>query len=151
MKNVNRYFLPVAVILGLALGAALAQNINKSLQQSQDPTGAIGLDAGNNVYFPAHTVNTGSAPSIGGGCGTGATVTGNDTFGLITEGSTEKAQCIITFRNAYTGQSVYCNVALNYATTATPISWTSSAAGLSINHIATTAVLRFNYLCNGSQ
>lgn len=146
----KRFTLALAAVLAIGLGVATAQNVTKSLQQSQDPTGLVGMDNAGNVYFPAHIVNKGSAPSISAGCGTGATVVGNDSFGLVTGGTTNRSQCIIAFRTAYTGQSVYCNIASNSSTAASPLSWTSSAAGFSVNHAQSATTMPFNYICNGA-
>ena len=80
-----------ALALCLVGGVAVAQNITKALQQSQDPTGKYGIDApAQNVYMPSHILSVGSGvgsptspTTTGGTCGTGVVLTGTDTMGTI--------------------------------------------------------------------
>lgn len=99
----KKYLLPSGLILALGLGIALAQNINKSIQLSQDATGTIGYDTSNNVYFPAHILTTGlaGAPTVSSPLGTAPTVTGTDFMGTITGGSAANTTATITFKTAF--------------------------------------------------
>lgn len=98
----RRYLAPILLILGLAGGLALAQNITKGIQLSQDATGPIGFDTNNATYFPGH-VNTSSRASqlpVLSTCGTAPSFTGNDTAMRLTTGSAATT-CTITFGVAY--------------------------------------------------
>lgn len=146
----NRLITALFVVLCLGLGLATAQNINRSVQLSQDPSGPIGFDSASRTYFPGTIVNKELPPSIGGGCGTGATVTGSTNAGTVTLGTTNNAQCIITFRSAFdTAQTVRCLVTPHGGETASPASWTASPAGLSITYGQRLDAKVFNYMCQG--
>lgn len=94
----------VGFTVGLAMfaGLALAQNINRAIQLSQDPTGAISVDTQNNVYWPGHfLLNTANRPApVVSGCGTAPTLTGTDMSMKLTTGSAATT-CTVTFGTAY--------------------------------------------------
>ena len=146
MKRFNRYILPSLLILLLFGGlAAVAQNVNKALQLSQDATGAFGVDTNNNVYFPAHVLITGPGTPAVTTCGTAPTITGNDLGGIVTAGVASNASCTITFNKAYLA-TPYCIVAaLNPATS--PLVWSTSLTAITITTATTSTV--FTYVCVG--
>lgn len=94
----KKYLLPSALILAFGLVFALAQNINKAVQLSQDPTGLIGYDTNNATYFPGHINSTtrGSAPPVLTTCGTAPAFIGTDTALRLTTGSAATT-CTVTF------------------------------------------------------
>lgn len=133
----------VALILSLGLGGALAQNINKSLQQSQDPTGAFGVDTNNGVYFPGHILSSGTNRPTPTVTGTGSpTVSGTDTAGLITMGSSATTATVV-FGQAFVSvpscivqwQSNLASEVYTLATTSIAITQTSTSTN------------KINYLC----
>jgi hypothetical protein len=94
----RKYILPSLLILACFIGGALSQNINRAIQLSQDPTGLIGYDTTNNVYFPNHILSTirgGPAPVLSG-CGTAPSFTGSDVAMKLTTGSAATT-CTVTF------------------------------------------------------
>lgn len=145
----KRFLLPfAALILVLGFGFTTAQNINKAIQLSQDPTGAFGVDTNNNVYFPAHVLNSGSTPAISnGGTGTAATVVGSDTIGTITGGANTNTTANLTFRRAFVNTPVCIVVSQNPATT--PIAYNTVLTGINITSTIGAAII--NYFCSGSK
>lgn len=142
----RKYLLPSALILLLGLGYGVAQNITKALQLSQSP-GAFGVDASNNVYFPAHVLSVGKSPTVSS-CGsspslsTGAT----DFMGTIT-GGTNHTTCLLTFNTAYgaaptcvvSGRSSYATSPIAYTTVTTSISFTLFSGADVVDYICTGA------------
>jgi len=96
----KKYLLPSALILACFLGGALAQNIIKGVQLSQDATGPIGVDAVNSVYFPTHVNTVGRVPPVLSACGTTPTFTGSDNALRLTTGSAATT-CTVTFGTAF--------------------------------------------------
>jgi len=92
----KKYLLPSLLILCLAGTYALAQTITRALQLSQDTTGAFSVDTNNGVYFPGHLLFPSTprpGPSI---TGTGTpTISGNDTSGVITMGSSATTATVV--------------------------------------------------------
>lgn len=89
---------PTLLILGLASGLALAQNITKGIQLSQDGSGPIGYDTNGASYFPGHinsTTRVGARPVLST-CGTAPSFTGTDNALRLTTGSAATT-CTITF------------------------------------------------------
>src|SRR5258708_7527019 len=86
----SKYIILSLLILALGLGLAVAQNITKTLQLSQDATGAFGVDTSNGVYFPGHILSTGKPAPALTACVTAGTPTlvGTDFSGVITAGTT---------------------------------------------------------------
>lgn len=146
----KRYLLPCLLILACFLGGAIGQTITRSLQLSQDPTGPVGIDAANHVYFPAHILSTikGSpAPTVTGStCGTTApSVTGTDFAGTITVGSSATTSCVLTFGTAYlTAPS--CVVGPK-STILAALSWATSTTALTITQTST-ASNTLSYICS---
>lgn len=144
----RKYLLPSAICLALGLGFAVAQNITKGLQVSQDPTGAFGVDTSNNVYFPAHVLNTGLAPTFGT-CGGGTpSIVGSDFAGEITTG-TATATCNIAFRSAYVA-TPWCVLSSQNFVTATPTGYSVSPSGITFTQLSASTV-KVNYICSGSK
>lgn len=74
-----------------------------------------------------HLIAGGTAPTIGGSCGTSPAIAGGDTGAQITAGTGAPTSCTITFGTAYTNAPI-CNAnaqstttALNVATTTTTV------------------------------
>lgn len=134
----KKYLLPSLLILACFLGGAIAQNITKAIQLSQDPTGLIGYDTNNGIYLPGHLLSTtrgGPAPTVTGAtCGTTApSVAGTDFMGLITVGTSATTSCVLTFGTPYVTAPV-CVVspraalaALSAATTTTTMTITQTS------------------------
>ena len=142
----RKYLLPSALILVLGLGIALAQNITKAIQLSQDATGAFGVDASNNVYFPGHIFNTGPIPVVSSCGSTGLAVTGTDFSGQITVGGSAATACTLTFGKAFVTAP---NCLLTWSTgPLAAMSWTTSTTALSITQTST-ASDTITYLCSG--
>ena len=138
----RKYLLPTMVILvTFGLFGALAQNINKSLQQSQSP-GAFGVDASNNVYFPAHVLSNGKAPATSNG-----TVAGTDFAGTITE-SSNSIGGVLTFNKAFLA-APHCIMTSRTAASATPLTYTTSTVSLTWSHLSQVSIL-YDYICSGA-
>ncbi len=146
----KRFFLASLAIICLGLGLAVAQNVNKALQLSQDPTGAFGVDTNNNVYFPGHILTTGptTKPALTT-CGTSPSNVGTDTAGVVTEGTGGPTGCLITFNRAYLA-APYCITSLRIATSASPISRAVYTTGIAITHLAGDSAV-YDYFCTGSR
>lgn len=146
-----RRFLPWVLILALAwFGPAIAQNITKSIQLSQDGTGTIGYDTGNNVYFPAHilsTVRGSPAPTVTGStCGTTApAITGTDFAGTVTVGSSATTSCVVTFGTAFVTAPT-CVVSPK-STILAAFSFATSTTALTVTQTST-ASNTFTYICS---
>lgn len=141
----RKLLLSLAALLAIGLGFAAAQNITKSVQLSQDPTGQIGYDTNNNVYFPAKVLTTGRTPTLSGGI-SGGTVTGSAFGGIIT-GVTGSSAGALTFGTAFLAQP-YC-VATSTNTATSPIAYNTVATG--INFTTWTGALTAMYVCTGSK
>lgn len=148
MINIRKYILPSLLILALAGSVALAQTITRAIQLSQDTSGAFGVDANNNIYFPAHLLvpaNTNTPiPTI---TGTGTpTLSGTDAAGLITMGASATT-AVAVFGRAYV-TTPFCVVTWQAPMngTATPIAYTLTTTRISISQGATSGNL-INYMC----
>ncbi len=142
----KKYLLPSALILVGFLGFALAQNITKSVQISQAPNGPIGMDSSNNVYFPAHVLNSGGTPSIATAGGTAATISGTDFQGKITGGGVSTTTVILTFKNAYAAAPNCVVTTQNMATS--PLAYNTVTTALNITTSMGAAIA--NYICSGA-
>lgn len=142
MNKLSRYLLPSALILGLACGLALAQNITKGVQLSQDATGPIGVDTANNVYFPNKILakSTANVPVLSS-CGTAPSIVGNDTVGKITTGSVTTT-CTITFSTAY-NVAPACIVQTQGAATQPTFTTSTTAITMTVDIVSTV----YNYIC----
>lgn len=137
----KRHLAPILLILGLAGSFAIAQNITKGVQLSQDNTGPIGVDASNNVYFPNKILSTRTTIPTLSTCGTSPSVIGNDTVGKLTTGSAATT-CTVTFSAAY---NVAPACVVSAQGTATQPTFTTSTTALTMSvDIASTV---YNYIC----
>lgn len=147
----DRLVLGLALVTCLGLGVAFAQNINKSVQLSQDSSGPIGFDTLNNVYFPAHILSTGLAgiPAVTALVGTPTILSSSTDFigqitgasgPLVTTGS-------ITFKTAFNAAPV-CLLILSGGTAST-LAWNAVATGINITSGIGSGVI--NYLCSGQK
>lgn len=98
----RKYLLPSLLVLALAAGFAWAQNITRGVQMSQDPTGPIGSDTSNNLYFGrgSHFLTFGAQPPVLTSCGSGV-ITGSDTMGVLSPAGVATTTCTLTFTQAY--------------------------------------------------
>lgn len=147
---IRKYLAPVGLILACFLASALAQNITRSVQLSQDPTGIFGVDSTNSVYFGNHILSTtrgGPPPTVTGStCGTTApSITGSDFAGTVTVGTSATTSCVVTFGTAFntaptcvlTPKSAIL-AAFSYAATTTALTITqTSTANNTISYICT--------------
>lgn len=141
----RKLLLPFAALIAIGIGLATAQNITKSVQMSQDPTGVIGVDTNNNIYFPAKVVTTGRTPTLGGGLAS-STVSGSSLAGIITAAGAASSAGSLTFATAYT-TAPYCIVqATNPGTS--PVAYNVVATGINIT--TWTGALTAFYTCVGS-
>ena len=143
--NLRKYLLPSGLSLLFGLSLALAQSVTKSVQLSQDPSGPIGFDTSNGVYFPGHILSSATGtPSI---TGTGTpTLVGTDTAGLITMGASATTATAV-FAKAY--QSVpWCVVTWQAPEggTASPIGYTLATTSIALTQGAT-STNKINYIC----
>ncbi len=63
----------------------------------------------NGVGGAEYTIKAGTAPGLGAGCGTGATISGNNSIGRVTIGTTPGASCVLTFSQAWTTNAPHCD------------------------------------------
>lgn len=144
----KKYLLPSALILALGLGIALAQNISKSVQLSQDATGAIGYDTLNNAYFPNHVLFAATTtPAINTGSGTAATILGTDELFAITGGGVTTGLVSAVFATAFNA-APRCLVSTSGGTPST-IAYNTATTGINFTSIVGNAVL--NVFCSGTK
>lgn len=99
------------------------------------------------VTNAGHIIASSTNPVISA-CGTGPTMTGDDSHGTVTEGSSASSGCVLTFKVPYTvappcvvtTQTGSISVAFTYAVTATAITVTDSALSSD----------KWNYICIGT-
>lgn len=127
-------------LLGLACfaGWALGQN---NRQYGTDPSGAIGVDANQTLYFARHLIAADARPPVLSGCGTTPSVVGNDAAGKITTGSAATT-CTATFALAY-AVAPACIVAPQGNATYPTYTTSTTAIVFSVD-IASTV---YNYVC----
>lgn len=127
-----RWVLPSLLVLALAGGYAVSQTITRALQLSQDTTGAFGVDANNNIYFPAHALfpsNTNTpVPTVSSGATT-PTVSGTDAAGVITM-NVAATTVTATFGRAYASVP-FCLISPSGNITTT-VSYTVATTSLAI-------------------
>ena len=145
----KKYLLPSALILVLGLGLALAQNITKSVQLSQDPTGTIGYDIQGNVYFPGHILTTGvlGSPSVSQFSGTAPTITGTDYMATISGGGAATSTGIALFATAFLANPTCVLTSQNPGTS--PIAYNAVTTGINITTNMFAAVI--NWVCSGKK
>jgi hypothetical protein len=144
MKNWRAYLLPSLLILALAGGLGIAQQITRSVQLSQDPSGPIGFDNVNGVYFPGHILSTGTTPTLSG-CGGSTTVTGTDSQGTFT-GTAGTAACTLIFARAYQA-APNCVVTSNSQSTS-PLAYTLATTSIQVT--AGIGAAKAYYWCSGA-
>lgn len=148
----KKYLLPSALILVFGLSVALAQNITKAIQLSQDATGAFGIDTSNNVYFPAHILNNGpGVPTVTATVGTAPSITSTstDNQGVVTgNGNNIGSTIAITFSKAYLAAPACTVVSENPATS--PLAYNVVPTGINISSTTTGSAI-INYLCFGAK
>lgn len=142
----RKLLVPIVAALAILGVGAVAQNINKALQLSQDPTGAIGVDTNNNVYFPGHVLTVGPGTPVATSCG-GGTVTGTDTAGTVSGSAAGGTGCVITFSKAYLA-TPYCIVTSENPATSPPAA-TMTTTAITIGTTMGAAVI--HYACSGSK
>ena len=146
----KKYLLPSALILIGLLALANAQTINKALQLSQDPTGSFGVDTANNVYFPAHVLNTAlnGTPTVSQLSGSAPTVTGSDFAGTISGGNANTTTTgVLLFAKAFVTAPICVAVSQNTGTS--PLAYNVVATGLNITSNIAASVI--NYVCVGNK
>lgn len=143
----RKFLLPSLLILALAGSGAVAQSITKALQLSQDALGAFGVDTNNNVYFPAHILNTGRSVPLPTVAGTGTpTISGTDVAATITMGASATT-ATATFGRAYLSVP---NCVVTWQSRAnTTISYTLATTSISVVQPAQSAN-KVNYFCTGA-
>jgi hypothetical protein len=105
-------------------------------------TGAVTNSGATNLN--AH-VNTGATPPVLTSCGTTPAITGSDTAGIVTMG-TSATGCIITFATAYTG-TPYCVVSW-IATPLASQSYVTSSTAITLTQTSTSNN-KVQYVCVG--
>ena len=144
----KKYLLPSALILVFGLGLALAQSITKSVQVRPDPSGTIGYDTNNNIYFPAHVLSTGPGlPTASSPAGTApAMAAGSTDFVGQFQGATGNNTASIIFNKAYAGVPTCLAISQNPATS--PIAYNAVATGINFTTANNGSVI-INYICSG--
>lgn len=143
----RKLLLPLAAFIALGAALAYAQTINKAIQLSQDPTGAIGVDTNNGVYFPGHVNSNGPTPAPTlTSCGSSPTITGTDTAAKVAIGSSAPAiGCVITFSQAWL-QAPFCVVQSQNPATSAP-AYSTSTTAITITNNPNMASATINYVC----
>lgn len=142
----RRLLLAGVALACIGLGGAIAQNITKAIQLSQDPTGAFGVDTSNSAYFPKHIIgNDQASPTVAAAAGT-VTVAGTDTAGTITGGGVTTTTVTLTFATAFNVTPVCVATSRNPATS--PLSATPSTTGFTL---ATMGAAVVDYVCIGKR
>lgn len=150
MTRLRTYLLPCLLVLACLVASALAQNITRSVQLSQDSSGTIGYDTTGGVYFPGHilsTVRVAPAPTVTGAtCGTTApAITGTDFAGTVTVGTSATTSCVVTFGTAYVTAPT-CVVSPK-STILAAFSFATSTTALTVTQTST-ANNTFTYICS---
>lgn len=95
----------------LVAGAISDNDSDVTVDDGLKVTGAVDLDSTLNVdgatTHNAKVYFTGSAPALST-CGSGASISGNDTVGTITTGTGTVASCTVTFNAAYSTNAPVC-------------------------------------------
>lgn len=146
MKNFKSLLVALFAVACLGLGVAVAQNITKAIQLSQDPSGAFGVDTSNNLYIANHVNgNNQLTPTIATAAGTAATISGTDLAGVITGGGASSTTVTVTFRTAY-GATPACVVQSQNPATS-PVAYTPSTTAIAITSNVGASII--NYVCFG--
>lgn len=136
--------LALLCILG---GVGIAQNIQSSLQLSQDARGPFGVDVNSGVYFPGHVLTPAGrpVPTIGT-CGTSPSVVGTDTAGKATTGSTATTACTIIFGTAFVTAPA-CVVSPDSSMAVTSAVFGVSTTTTLVVTYASSTSSKFDYIC----
>jgi hypothetical protein len=145
MKTLRSLLLAFACGAAFVSGLAFAQTIVRSVQQSQDPSGPIGFDVNNNVFFQrgVHILSTAPATPVVSACGTFTNV-GTDFSGRVTISAGTPTSCTLTFSTAF-GTAPNCIVAAQGAIPATTFSWATTTTTLVLTTAAANTV--WDYIC----
>lgn len=147
MRKLRHLLLPSLLILVLAVGVGMAQTINKAIQLSQDASGAFGVDTTNNVYFPGHILNNGTATAPITVTGTGTpTIVGTDVGGTITMGASATTATAL-FGRAYVSVP-HCVVTWQSIPNGTAISYTLLTTSINLVQPSGSSN-KVNYFCTG--
>lgn len=143
----RKLLVPIVAALAILMAGAVAQNINKAIQLSQDPTGAFGVDTNNNTYFPGHILSTGPGTPALTSCGSGSpAATGTDTEGTITIGTTVTG-CVATFNKAFLA-APNCTVTSRAILSQT--SYVPYLTGIQLT-LNSNGAVTFDYHCSGTK
>ena len=145
----KKYVLPSLLILAIGAGIAIAQNITKAIQLSQDATGAFGVDTNNGVFFPGHwLVKPAVVPTVSSGATT-PSIVGSDASGLITVAAAATT-VTLTFATAYV-TAPWCLVSPNATSTTTTVSWTTATTNIAITESGAAGTMnKLNYFCSST-
>lgn len=141
----RRLFLAALAIVAIGMSFPVAQQIQRSVQLSQDPGGPIGFDTQSGVYFPGklYTGANQTSPTLTS-CGTSPTIAGTNLAGEILAGSApENGTCTATWTTVYS-TTPYCVVSTR---TSTPIGVTATPNGMLLQLGGNTDPL--SYFCIG--
>jgi len=132
------------MLLGrLVLPDSWAQQVTRSVQLSQDPTGFIGVDFSfKHLHFPVGT----SPPPVLTACGTAPVVVGTDMAGTVTMGTGTPTGCVITFANPY--PTVPSCLVVWQGTPLAAQNWTTTVTAITLVQTATSSN-KVNYFCPG--
>lgn len=135
----KRLLIALLAVACLGIGAGVAQNINRALQLSQDPSGAFGVDTASSLYIANHiNGNNQLTPTIVAAAGT-ATIVGTDLAGIVT-GAAGVTTITGTWRTAYGAKPACVAQSENPATS--PLAFVPSTTGFTISSMGA-AVLHF--------
>lgn len=149
IKTILSGLCAIVLTAGLALAAnnmsvdgALIVGGTTTLTGATTQTGALTVTGAINAN--AH-VNTNATPPVLTSCGTTPAITGSDTAGIVTMGTTATG-CVITFAAAYTGVP-FCVVSW-IATPLASQSYVTTAAAITLTQTSTTNN-KIQYVCMG--
>jgi hypothetical protein len=147
MKRLLTYAAGLLLLAGVSF--SVAQNVNKSVQLSQDASGPVLFDSLNGIYFPGklYVTNNQTAPTLQT-CGTSPSVAGTDSAGQVVEGSGAVTSCAITFSRAWAA-TPYCFA--QSTSQPTPVGMVATPNGITFTHVSSSVSMPINYFCIGKQ
>lgn len=145
MKRLLTFAAGLLLLAGLSF--AVAQNITKAIQLSQDPSGAFGVDTVNSMYLPRHVVaNDQLTPTVAAGAGA-VTVTGTDFAGTIVGSGVTTTTVTLTFATAFASGTVPRCVAQSRNPATSPLAATPSTnVGFTVGSMGAATL---DYICVG--
>jgi hypothetical protein len=146
MKTLRKLAFFFAAGLVFSAGLVAAQTITRSIQQSQDPTGIIGVSSVNDLYIGNSHLNVSGPVPVVSACGTFTNV-GSDISGRVTITAGTPASCTLTFAKAW-GTAPNCIVAAQGAIPATTFSWATTTTTLVLTTAAVNTV--WDYICTST-